>query len=95
MATSFRIFTYLTRSNNGTKIANPGSNILLNLPILSTTHASCCGTNLIGKFVGSLLDVREFEEDEDPQPDEDRPDPEEDQDCRALFDVESEREYNA
>ena len=30
------------------------SNILLNFPILSTTHASCCGTNKIIVLIGVL-----------------------------------------
>lgn len=39
-------------STSGIRIANPGSNIRLNLPNRSTTHACCCGTNLIPVFVG-------------------------------------------
>lgn len=37
---------------NGIKTFNPGSRIRLNLPILSTIHASCCGTNIITVFNG-------------------------------------------
>jgi hypothetical protein len=37
----------LILSINGTRIFNPGSNILSNFPILSTIQASCWGTNLM------------------------------------------------
>ena len=41
------------RSMKGIRIAKPGSKILLNLPMRSTIHAVCCGTNRTTVFAGS------------------------------------------
>ena len=52
IAASFKLLTYAILSKKGTKIARPGSKILLNFPIRSTIHAVCCGTNRIIVFAG-------------------------------------------
>ena len=54
MAISFRLWTYLTRSRTGMRTLTPGSRTLWNFPIRSTTHASCCGTNMTTVFNGVL-----------------------------------------
>jgi len=54
MAISFRLWTYLTRSRTGMRTLTPGSSVLWNFPIRSTTQASCCGTNMTTVFSGVL-----------------------------------------
>lgn len=41
------------RSMKGIRMANPGSRIRLNLPMRSTIHAVCCGTNRTTVLAGS------------------------------------------
>ena len=57
------------RSRKGIKIARPGWSILLNFPILSTTHAVCCGTKrmmVLAGREGLWKYVEGAEEDEEP-----------------------------
>ena len=43
-------------SRIGIKKLRPGSRIVLNFPILSTSQASCCGTNITPTFTGVPVD---------------------------------------
>jgi len=54
IAISFRLCTYFTLSRMGMRKLSPGSRVLLNLPILSTSQASCWGTNITPTFTGVL-----------------------------------------
>ena len=46
-----------TLSSIGIKKLRPGSRIVLNLPILSTSQASCWGTNITPMFTGVPVDL--------------------------------------